>query len=120
MKQEILNIITGEAPLSKIADLGIEIKQEPDKMLLLSKLTNSLVYPTVSDLVKGFTVYKNQPAKLKLWAFFCLAESGAIDFSEIENHPFGERIIEELWEASETGLVSEDFLNQARLFEEIV
>lgn len=116
VKQKFLGIITGETPLSSIADFDVEISQEQNAMVLHSKLSNSLVFPTVADVIKGFMVYENEPDKLKLWAFFNLAESGAIDLSKIEEHPFGEKVIDALWEASESGLVSEDFLKEAQIF----
>lgn len=116
IKQKFLGIITGEFPLDSIADFDVEISQKQDVMTLHSKLSDSLVVPTVTDMIRGFIAYENEPNKLKLWAFFNLSETGAIDFSKIEEHPFGERVIDALWEASDSGFVSEDFLNEARNF----
>src|ERR687891_441893 len=79
-----LSVIRGEASFDVLRQIGIEIESEDGSYELRSGNFDLAVAPTVADIAKGLLRYgSGNRNDLKKWAFFLLAESGAIDLSAI-------------------------------------
>jgi hypothetical protein len=119
VKKEIrelaLAVVRGERPLDALEELGIDIDPQDDLFKLKSGNLDVTVTPAASDVALGILQYRSRTKKdLRKWAFFLLAESGAIDLSEIESHPQGEILLSALWDASFDGRVSSETIELAQ------
>jgi hypothetical protein len=111
----VLAVVRGDLPVDAVRRIGIDIDEENGFYRLKSGNLDVTVTPTASDVAQGILRYgsvnKNDVRK---WAFFLLAESGALDFSGLESHPQGEELISALWDASFEGHVSNETIELAR------
>jgi hypothetical protein len=100
----VLAIVRGEMPINAVTEIGVDISSEDGFYKLNSGNFDVTVAPTASDVSLGILRYSSEnKSDIRKWAFFLLAESGAIDLSAIESHPQGETLIGALWDASFEG-----------------
>jgi len=110
-----LAIIRGEAPLSAITKMGVDIYSENGFYILNSRNFDVSVMPSAYDVAMGILRYSSgNKDDIRKWSFFLLAESGAIDFSVIESHPQGDTLIGALWDASFEGRFCDETIKLAR------
>ncbi|MFN2533340.1 MAG: hypothetical protein ABR555_18815 [Pyrinomonadaceae bacterium] len=111
----VLLVVRGEASLDVLRQIGIEIESEDGFYKLRSGNFDLAVAPTAADIARGLVQYgSGNRNDLRKWAFFLLAECGAIDLSAIESHPQGETLLSALWNASFEGRVSNETIELAR------
>ena len=104
-----LAVVRGEMPLDALTKLGIDIDSQDGFYKLKSGRFDVTVTPSASDVALGILRYSSgNKNDLRKWAFFMLAESGALDLSAVESHPQGELLISALWDASFEGHVSSE------------
>lgn len=110
-----LAIVRGEMPLDALTKLGIDIDSQDGFYKLKSGNFDVTVTPSASDVGLGILRYSSgNKNDIRKWAFFLLAESGAIDLSAIESHPQGETLISALWDASFEGRISNETIELAQ------
>lgn len=110
-----LAIVRGERPLEALEEIGIDIDSQDGSYKLKSGKLDVTVTPTASDIALGILQYSSRTKNdLKKWAFFLVAECGAIDLSAIESHPQGEMLLSALWDASFDGRVSSETMELAQ------
>jgi hypothetical protein len=63
--------------------------------------------PDLSDLATGLAAYRTRAQDLQAWAHVMLGASAFLDFSGFESTPMGELLVEALWDAAESGAVSD-------------
>lgn len=103
----ILSIVRGEVPLYFLRQIGIKITSADGSYTLRSNNFDVAVAPAAEDIAKGLLRYASGDKNdLREWAFFLLAESGALDLSAVELHPQGDSLLSALWDASFEGCVS--------------
>jgi len=111
----VLAVVRGEMPLDTLTKIGIDIDSENGLYKLKSGNIDVAVLPTASDVAQGILRYISENKNdFRKWAFFLLAESGAVDFSGLESHPRAEQLISALWDASFEGHVSNETIELAR------
>src|SRR5947207_2702237 len=111
----VLAVVRGEMPLDTLTKIGIDIDSENGLYKLKSGNIDVAVLPTAFDVAQGILRYSSENKNdFRKWAFFLLAESGAVDFSGLESHPQGEELISALWDASLEGHVSNETRERAR------
>ena len=105
----VLAVVRGEMPVDAVTRIGIDIDYEDGFYKLKSGNFDVTVRPTASDVALGILRYSSENKNdIRKWAFFLLAESGAMDFSVLESHPQGDVLINALWDASFEGRISNE------------
>jgi hypothetical protein len=111
----VLAVVRGEMPVDAVSRLGIDIDYEDGFYKLKSGNFDVTVRPSASDVAVGIFRYRSgNKNDVRKWAFFLLAESGAIDFSLLESHPQGDALINALWDASFEGRISNETIELAQ------
>lgn len=111
-EQQLLEIVTGQAPLSALSKLGAELDVVDGNLCLRSPLPALDVQPKIDDILRGFRAYQDQPQLLTTWAFFLLAET-AIDLSKLEESPSGNKLLGLLWNASKGETIAIALLDES-------
>jgi hypothetical protein len=95
-RETLRQIVRGDKPLDDLQSLGMKIELSNEGRLLRASHAISAT-ADVHDLAKGFLTYRDDPDKLKEWAFF--VEAADLDL-DVSNHPAGETLQNALWKAS--------------------
>ena len=104
-------VIRGELALDTLTQIGIHISCEDGSYKLESGNFDTAVTPTALDLALGILrCASRKKDELRKWAFFVLAECGAIDLSKIESHSQGEVLMDALWDASFRGTIKKEVI----------
>ena len=106
-------VVKGERPLRELGPLGFDI-QEYDGRVSVMYDGDLVIVPEVGDIAAGFRAHLARALDLREWASFILAGSGAVSLEALEGHAAGEHLIEALWDAAETGAVSESAVRVIR------
>src|SRR5437868_4421911 len=115
IKDLTLAIVRGEVPLDALTKIGVDIDSENGFYKLKSGNFDITVTPSAYDVGLGILQYSSgNKNDIRKWAFFLLAESGAIDLSVVESHPQGETLISALWDASFEGHIGDETIELAR------
>lgn len=111
----VLAVVRGEMPVDAVTRIGIDIDYEDGFYKLKSGNFDVTVRPTASDVAFGILRYSSENKNdIRKWAFFLLAESGAMDFSVLESYPQGDLLINALWAASFEGRISNETIELAQ------
>lgn len=111
-RKTLLEIVTGERPIADASALGLFITETAEGKKLVGDLPGVVISPAIDDVVSGFLRNRNSPDDLRNWAFLMLAEIGAIDLSDLEEASVGETLFQALWDASESGTVSDELIGR--------
>lgn len=111
----VMGVVRGEVPLDAISKIGVEIDFENGFYKLKSGNFEVSVTPSAADVGLGMLRYSSGNKKeFRKWAFFLLAESGAVDLSMLESHPQGDMLLNALWDASFEGRIGDEAIELAR------
>lgn len=112
----VLAVVRGDLPVDAVTRIGIDIDSENGFYKLESGNFDVTVTPTASDVALGILRYSSgNKNDVRKWAFFLLAESGALDFSALESHPQGDLLISALWDASFEGRITSEVVAAAEV-----
>lgn len=101
----IREVVRGERHWSDLRLIGVEIDQrEGDWSITYAGDVCST--PDLSDVAMGFDRFRTSTEELQSWAHVLLGGSAFLDFSGMESTPSGEVLVEALWDAAESGVVS--------------
>ena len=103
----ILDFVRGLKHWNELSRIGLEISFE-NNQCQISGEHRLIVEPDITDIGQGFSRFSEGGSMLQEWAAVVLAASSAIDFTNIENHPDGEYIIEILWRLAYNESVSSE------------
>jgi hypothetical protein len=107
----ILGIVRGDLSLSMLTKIGVDLTAEEGSYKLQSGRFDISVTPALSDMAIGILNYSSRTnEELRKWAFFVLAECGAIDLSAIESDPRGQVLIDALWDCSFHGVLDREIV----------
>jgi hypothetical protein len=108
----ILQAVRGQTPWSALQDLDVDLEingascsiENPRHLVAVAK---------PADISCGFLNYRNDPERLKTWAWLVLAASSLIDL-DLEGHASGDVLLDALWDAAYGVPLSQDVLRIAR------
>jgi hypothetical protein len=98
LANQILRVIRGEIPWSSLQNLGITGCKEPEGWNWTMPSFDSLVAPTVSDIMTGLLVLQPKRNELFEWASFLLAASSLITFESLTQSQHGDSLLNVLWD----------------------
>lgn len=96
----ILAIVRGEAHWSQLQRFGMSVQISDVSSSLNAPGTVPEVEATAQDIARGILAFRDDPTALRAWAKVMLMAS-FIGFSDLEHLPYGEALIESLWDAAE-------------------
>ena len=92
----ILQVVRGERPWTDLRQLGISVQVEGTRYTYHNPRPIEAT-ARVYDLARGFLAYRQDPQRLREWAF--ILEASDIDL-DVAGHPAGEMLLDALWRAS--------------------
>jgi hypothetical protein len=106
----ILAVVRGEADLSALNHIGIEITIDEtggERRVILKGTSPTRISPEPVDLAKGLLAHGRNPERLRDWATFVLTASDLIDLQAMDKWPEGDELLSALWDASFAGKLTE-------------
>ncbi len=104
--QLVREVVRGERHWSDLRTIGVDI-EEGEGQWLIAYAGDVCSTPDLSDVAAGLAAYRTRAQDLKAWAHIILGASAFLDFSGIESTPTGELLVEALWDAADSGEVSD-------------
>lgn len=107
-------IVRGDRPWSELADIGITVRIDGDKVEVANPRQLS-VSVGAADLAQGILNYKHDPVKIREWASMILADAISCDL-RLKDDPGEQGLLAAMWDISFGKGLSDDALALARRF----
>lgn len=106
----ILDAVRGRIPWSVLEKFGITMDIRgvlPNRIYHIDNPRRLVAVAEMKDIAEGLLKFCDSPRVVAEWASIVLAGSTFIDFAdEVEMHPYGDEIIDALWDAAFEGKVT--------------
>lgn len=105
--------VHGTRPWGTLKDIGITVKVDGARQVYENPHGHKIaVLP--EDLAQGLTRLRNNSPQLRQWADVILGASNFIELSGVEDQPYGQALVEALWDLSAGEPIRESALLAAR------
>lgn len=91
-------IVRGDRPWSDLADIGISVRIDGDKVEIANPRQLS-VSVGAADLAQGILNYKHDPVKIREWASMILADAISCDL-RLKEDPAEQGLLAAMWDIS--------------------